>query len=122
MAMERNLITVPCENEVRPEKEDALDFDEDTLQGTQSLLKLTFRYQFHWGITARHRKGFKTMQALKRIFGTVLHPLNPNIDAQVPYIVLNGPFPWYLKAEFVEQSRASGVHIHSYNSHDLFNV
>ena len=41
MAFERNLITVPCENEVRPEKEDALDFDEDTLQGTQSLLKLT---------------------------------------------------------------------------------
>lgn len=26
MAMERNLITVPCENEVRPEKEDALDW------------------------------------------------------------------------------------------------
>ena len=47
------------------------------------------------------------MQALKRIFGTVLHPLNPNIDVQVPYTVLNGPFPWYLKAEFVEQSRAS---------------
>ena len=56
MAFERNLITVPCENEVRPEKEDALDFDEDTLQGTQSLSQLTFRYQFHWGITSRHRK------------------------------------------------------------------
>ena len=40
MAMERNLITVPCENEDRPEKEDALDFDEDTLQGTQSLSQL----------------------------------------------------------------------------------
>lgn len=47
MAMERNLITVPCENEDRPEKEDAVDFDEDTLQGTQSLSQLTFRYQFH---------------------------------------------------------------------------
>ena len=40
MAMERNLITVLCENEERPEKEDALDFDEDTLQGTQSLSQL----------------------------------------------------------------------------------
>lgn len=107
MAMERNLITVSCENEVRPEKEDALDFDEDTLQGTQSLSQLTLRYQFHWGITLRHRKGFNTMQALKRIFGIVLHPLNPNIDVQVPYTVLNGPFLCYLKAEFVEQSRAS---------------
>ena len=26
MAMERNLITFPCENEVRPEKGDALDW------------------------------------------------------------------------------------------------
>lgn len=35
MAMERNLITVPCENEVRPEKEDALDW---TIGGSSVLL------------------------------------------------------------------------------------
>ena len=69
MAMERNLITVPCENEDRPEKEDALDFDEDTLQGTQSLSQLTFRYQFHWEITSRHRKDLRPCKHSKEYLG-----------------------------------------------------
>ena len=33
MATERSPIKVPCENEDLPEKENAPDFDEDTLQG-----------------------------------------------------------------------------------------
>ena len=69
MAMERNLITVPCENKDRPEKEDALDFDEDTLQGTQSLSQLTFRYQFHLGITSRHRKDLRPCKHSKEYLG-----------------------------------------------------
>ena len=69
MAMERNLITVPCENEDRPEKEDALDFDEDTLQGTQSLSQLTFRYQFHLRITSRHRKDIRPCKHSKEYLG-----------------------------------------------------